>query len=122
MNTMTKTEITLAIIGVLLGSAVLSAFINQLGETLRQKMKHKYDTEDSESKELKAIKDGLKWVMFDKIRDLGLKYIQNGEVDFDDRRILKEMHTSYHEGLGGNGDLDALMDSVYELPLKGDRK
>lgn len=110
---------TLTIIGLVLASSVLAALINQLGETIRQKLKHNYDTEDTETQELKAIKDGLKWVMFDKIRHLGLKYIEAGEVDFDERRILKEMHTSYHDGLGGNGDLDSLMESVYELPLKG---
>ena len=115
---MTKQEIVLAVIGLILASSVLAAIINQLGETIRQKLKHNYDTEDAESKELKAIKEGLKWVMFDKIRHLGLKYIDDGEVDFDERRILKEMHTSYHDGLGGNGDLDKLMESVYELPLK----
>ena len=118
---MTK-ETALALLGLILASSVLSALINQLGESIRQKRKRKYDTEDTETKELKAIKDGLKWVMFDKIRHLGLKYIDDGEVDFDERRILKEMHTSYHDGLGGNGDLDSLMESVYELPLKGATK
>lgn len=109
----------IAILGIVLASSVLSALINQIGEGIRQKRKRKYDTEDTEDKTLNALKDGLKWVMYDRIRDLGQKYIQGGTVDFDDRRILKEMHKSYHDGLGGNGDLDALMDAVYELPLKG---
>ena len=57
-------------------------------------------------------------MLYDRIRYLGLKYIQDGAVDFDDRRILKEMHDCYHERLGGNGDLDNLMREVNRLPLK----
>ena len=111
-------DYAIALIGLVLASSVLSAIVNQLGEGIRQKRKHKFDTEDGEAKELQAIKDGLKWVMYDRIKHLGMAYIMDGAVDFDDRRILKEMHASYHDGLGGNGDLDKLMESVYELPLK----
>ena len=32
--------------------------------------------------------------------------------------VLNEMHKSYHDGLGGNGDLDVLMHAVNTLPLK----
>ena len=65
-----------------------------------------------------ALKTGLKWVIYDRIRFLGQNYISAGRVDFDDRRILNEMHTCYHDGLGGNGDLDNLMHQVNDLPLK----
>ena len=52
-----------------------------------------------------------------------LQYIEAGEVDFDQRRILREMHTVYHFGLQGNGDLDQLMEAVAKLPLvKGETK
>ena len=60
--------------------------------------------------------------MYDRIRFLGQAYIAEGEIDFDDRRILRQMHTSYHNGLGGNGDLDALMEEVDSLPLKKEEK
>jgi hypothetical protein len=33
--------------------------------------------------------------------------------------MLHKMHNVYHDGLGGNGDLDSLMSNVDELPLKG---
>lgn len=39
-------------------------------------------------------------------------------IDFDDRRRLNDMHSCYHNGLGGNGDLDTLMEEVNSLPLK----
>ena len=60
----------------------------------------------------------LKFMLYDRIRYLGQAYIRDGEIDFDDRRILSEMHKSYHDGLGGNGDLDVLMREVNALPLK----
>ena len=115
---MTKTEIALAIAGIVFGSSLLGVIFGKVGDGILQKLKHKYDTEDKDSAWKKNIEAGMKWVMYDRIRHLGLSYIQDGAITFDDRRILKEMHTSYHN-LGGNGDLDKLMEGVYELPLKG---
>lgn len=65
-----------------------------------------------------ALTEGMKYVLYDRIRFLAQEYISNGEVDFDDRRILGNMHRSYHNGLAGNGDLDILMREVNSLPLK----
>lgn len=65
-----------------------------------------------------ALVESQKYLLYDRIQHLGQYYIGQKEVDIDDRRILKQMHTSYHEGLGGNGDLDLLMKQVDGLPLK----
>lgn len=65
-----------------------------------------------------ALVDSQKNVLFDRIQYLCRRYISEGEIDFDDRRGLNALHHSYHDGLGGNGDLDALMDSARALPLK----
>lgn len=99
-------------------AAVIGGLITQLGEGIRQKRKRKYDKDDGKDKDMMALKVGLKWVLYDRIRFLGQHYISVGSVDFDDRRILNEMHKSYHDGLGGNGDLDVLMRDVNGLPLK----
>ncbi|MBR2226751.1 MAG: hypothetical protein IJ893_02660 [Bacteroidales bacterium] len=99
-------------------AAVIGGVITQLGEGIRQKRKRKFDKDDGKDKDIEALKAGLKWVLYDRIRYLGQKYINDGLVDFDDRRILNEMHKSYHDGLGGNGDLDNLMQQVNALPLK----
>jgi len=107
-------EIVLAILG---GTAV-AALINQIGESIRQKRKRKYDKSDEKDKDMEAVKIGLKWVIYDRIRYLGQTYINQKKIDFDDRRILNEMHKCYHNGLGGNGDLDNLMSEVNALPLK----
>lgn len=57
-------------------------------------------------------------LLFDRIQYMCRKYISDGEIDFDDLRGLNALHSSYHDGLGGNGDLDALMKQARELPLK----
>ena len=68
-------------------------------------------------KKMDAQNEAMKYVLYDRIRFLGQAYI-DGEIDFDDRRILNNMHHSYHFGLLGNGDLDTLMGAVNRLPLK----
>ena len=108
----------IAIIGGLLGGSAVAALINQIGESIRQKRKRKYDKDDTESDDIAALKTGLKWVIYDRIRYLGQSYIAAKKIDFDDRRVLNEMHKCYHNGLGGNGDLDNLMKEVNNLPLK----
>ena len=117
--------IVLAIVGGAAGASI----INGVNERRLHKMKRKEELEDKATqntdeqlKELKTKVDALvgatKYIMFDRIRWLGQQYINAGVIDFDDRRILHSMHESYHNGLGGNGDLDKLMESVFALPLK----
>ena len=65
-----------------------------------------------------AQSEALKYILYDRIRFLATSYIKDGEVDFDDRRILRDMHKAYHNGLNGNGDLDLLMNEVDGLDLK----
>lgn len=65
-----------------------------------------------------AQNEGMKYVLLDRILDLGKRYINEGEVTFDDRKRLRDMHTSYHSGLNGNGDADFIMNAVDDLPLK----
>jgi hypothetical protein len=67
---------------------------------------------------LNAVVEGQRYILLDRIRYLGCAYLKNGEVSFDDRRLLNMMHGVYHNGLGGNGDLNTLMEEVNDLPLK----
>lgn len=69
-------------------------------------------------KKVDALTESQRYILYDRIRFLGQAYIREGSIDFDDRRILNDMHKSYHNGLGGNGDLDILMQEVDRLPLK----
>ena len=115
-------QIIIAVIGGLLGGSAVAALINAIAEGIRQRRKHRYDKDDGKDKAIEALREGLKWVLYDRIRFVGQHYICDGQVDFDDRRILNEMHNSYHDGLGGNGDLDKLMGEVNRLPLKQPRR
>ena len=70
------------------------------------------------TKDVQSLREAQKCVLLDRIMYLGSVYIRAKEIDFDDRRRLREMHNSYHYGLGGNGDADAIMKAVDQLPLK----
>lgn len=86
-------------------------------EADKQKKSEQERLETTEKK-LDALKIGVRIILLDRIQHLGQAYIRDGEVDFDDRRRLNDMHSVYHSSLGGNGDLDVLMHEVNSLPLK----
>lgn len=114
--------VIVAVIGGLLGGSAVAAVVNQIGETVRQRRAQQYKASDRETEALASIREALKWVLYYRIRYDGQGMLQAGSVDYDDRRILNEMHRCYHTGLGGNGDLDNLMKQVNKLPLVGTRK
>ncbi len=68
--------------------------------------------------QISALTKAMQLIMLDKILCLGQKYIDEEEIDFDDRRRLRAMHDVYHNGLKGNGDADLIMAGVDKLPLK----
>lgn len=127
------------LVAVLSGGAVV-AVIEGIREALKWRRTRKAQMEDkAEAKEeykqkqadlkteerLEAIEkktdaqsEAIKYILYDRIRYLGQAYIAEREIYFDDRRILNDMHHSYHFGLKGNGDLDTLMEEVNHLPLK----
>lgn len=87
-------------------------------KNLEERMGRLEAQNNAQSKSLNALSEALKFMLYDRIRYLGQAYIAAGEIDFDDRRVLNDMHRSYHNGLGGNGDLDTLMAEVNSLKLK----
>ena len=87
-------------------------------EELTKSVKDFKKEQEEQGQQLDALRDAMKCVLLDRIIYLGQKYIEDGEVDFDDRKRLRDMHTSYHSGLKGNGDADAIMKAVDALPLK----
>ena len=74
--------------------------------------------QEKTDQQVDALREAQKCVLLDRIIYLGQSYIRAGEIDFDDRRRLREMHSAYHNGLGGNGDADAIMKAIDALPLK----
>lgn len=69
----------------------------------------------------KARKDAkgkaLRYIMLYIIQERAKQHIRDGCISLDDRRSLHHWHDLYHNGLGGNGDADALMAQVDRLPL-----
>lgn len=94
-------------------------------------MEARIQTLEDNDKEILSLTEALveaqRYVLYDRIRYLGQKYIAEGEVDMEDRRILHLLHAVYHgdethRGCGGNGDLNLLMQAVDKLPLKMPKK
>ena len=69
-------------------------------------------------KTVESLKSADKLIMLDRIKYLCRSYLDHGEVEFSDLTDLIEMHSCYHDLLGGNGNLDTLMELVKELPIK----
>ena len=67
------------------------------------------DTTKRLQDDLASLRVGERVILHDRIKYLG---------DFDDRQDLIDMHGVYHNALGGNGNLDKLMEEVMELPVK----
>ena len=107
------------IIIAVLGGSALSALITQVGNYISDRRKRKDAVEDKTEDKDAALKQGIKLLLADKIQYLGLRYIEEGEVTFSNKKMLNEMHSVYHNGLGGNGDYDDLMEEFNELPIKG---
>lgn len=73
---------------------------------------------ESLSKQLAAVAKAERVVLLDRILYLGQSYIDKGEISYDDRKRFHDMHSCYHNDLGGNGDADLVVEGVDELPLK----
>lgn len=72
----------------------------------------------------KARKDAkgkaLRYIMLYIIQERAKQHIKDGSITLEERRSLHHWHDLYHNGLGGNGDADALMAQVDLLPLDTD--
>lgn len=56
-------------------------------------------------------------ITVDRVKYLGRKFILAEEISLEDKQDLKIMYDSYKE-LGGNGDLETIMEEVHDLPIK----
>lgn len=79
----------------------------------------KIDTKlDKAIDEIGHVKAANKSILSDRIKSLGTQYLDAGEIGFEDRRNLHNLHDAYHNHSGGNGDYDILMRDIDNLPLK----
>jgi hypothetical protein len=68
---------------------------------------------EAESAERKA----LRYIMLYIIQERGKEMLSEGKASIEEKRSLRQWHDVYHNGLGGNGDADKLMEAVDTLPL-----
>ncbi len=98
-----------SIIGGSCGAAVVSGLFALL--------QHNMNRQERRSGKLDARDKALRYLMLYIIQERAKQYIREGCIALDDRRSLHHWHELYHNGLGGNGDADALMRQVDGLPL-----
>ena len=101
------TENIVTIFAALLGSSTVSALVSHLLQKSAEK-RRKYTGAEA----------GVRMLLYDRIKCLGLRYIGEGAVCSDSLEDLIEMHRIYHDELGGNGFLDGVMDQVKALPVQ----
>lgn len=102
----------------IIGGGVGAAIVTVIGNLLTAKQARRYREEDRERDDIQALKDGLSWLLYDRILYLARKHLERGTLSLDDLKIIKEQHRVYHDRLGGNGYLDKVMEAVEALPLK----
>ena len=68
--------------------------------------------------EIGILKTAQRAILKDRIKYLGRRHINDGEITLDDRIDMFAMHAIYHGQLDGNGDLDQIMQIVGDLPIK----
>lgn len=114
---------------VLLGGTSAAALISTIGNIIlhllqrsERKKEKQNDRQQEQIDKLNAIGKGVMLLELDKIKYLGLRFIRDGGITYEDRALLHKMHDNYHKELGGNGDLDQIMEEVDELPLVQMRK
>lgn len=73
----------------------------------------KDNKKEAESAERKA----LRYIMLYIIQERGKEMLSEGKASIEEKRSLRQWHDVYHNGLGGNGDADKLMEAVDTLPL-----
>lgn len=64
-----------------------------------------------------ALKEALRVILHDRLKHLAQEHIAAGAITYGDRGDLMDMHRIYHDALGGNGNLAALMEALLNLPL-----
>jgi len=102
-------EVILAVIGGGCGAAIVSVAFALVQFLINRKDKRSGKT-DMQNK-------ALRYLMLYIIQERAKQHIKDECISLDDRRSLHHWHDLYHNGLGGNGDADALMDQVDRLPL-----
>ena len=102
-------EVMLSILGGSCGAAVVTGIFGLV--------KWLVDRKDKKSGKADCVNKSLRYLMLYIIQERAKQHIREGRISLEDRRALHHWHDLYHNGLGGNGDADALMEQVDRLPV-----
>lgn len=108
-------EVLLALIAAASSSGVTGIILAALNRKWA-KSDRKREGEVNDEKKLDAVVTGLKVLTVDRVRYLGQRYIEQGEITLADKENLQGMYQAY-KGLGGNGHLEVIMREVEKLPV-----
>lgn len=100
----------------LLGGATGAAIVAGVFSLIQSRRAKKEKQDDKKDAQNKA----LRYIMLYIIQERAKSHIKDGNITLEERRSLHHWHNLYHDGLGGNGDADALMAQVDKLPLDTD--
>lgn len=77
------------------------------------------DKRRRESSSDKAMRDGMKLLLMDKVRFLTDAAIADGDITIQQRTFIKAMVDTAHD-LGANGEMTACAEEVDKLPTRHD--
>lgn len=89
----------------IIGSGGITALINYWIETRREERK---------KRENDPMMVGVRLLLQDRIEGLCIKYINAGEITYEQLKFLRQAYACY-KVMGGNGDLEDLMESIEKL-------
>ena len=72
---------------------------------------------DKKKEKESAERKALRYLMLYIIQDTARELIAAKKATMDEKRQLHQWHDVYHNGLGGNGDADKLIEAVDRLPF-----
>lgn len=97
----------------ILSGAAVASLCNGIFTIVQMVIRRRWERSDKGSAQTKALRHLMLYIMMQTAKG----HIRDGEISVDDRRQLHKWHDLYHNGLGGNGDMDKLMAEVDKLPL-----
>lgn len=119
-------EIIFAILGGAAGAAVINGVFSLIKLALERKFKKEDSAESRQAvdcrqqqKKLDDVIVAIRQLLYDRLKHLGKKYIEQGYITSEELEDFLAMHSVYHNEMKGNGFLDELVEQVKHLPIRG---
>lgn len=116
-------DVLISIIGGSCGAAVVSGLFGLIVWRLNRNAAKadKADAEaDKAAETLSNVVAGMRLLFYVEVRRECKQHLRDGSITTEDLKELMDMHRFYHDDLGGNGFLDALISKVKKLPVIDD--